>query len=113
MMADLGLRSSWEERDAAKVDVGGCASVNARGVTFVRLETLCQNQRTAYESEGSVSSTLTWTYEPQNGGTKVTVENECTVHLPALRKLAESFLTRINENEAEAVLANVKAKMEA
>jgi hypothetical protein len=30
-----------------------------------------------------------------------------------LRKLAESFLTKVNENEAETVLNNVKAKMEA
>jgi uncharacterized protein YndB with AHSA1/START domain len=86
------------------------------GVRF-NMESECveyvPNQRTVYKSEGGVSSTLTWTYEPQNGGTEVTVENEYTVNLAVLRKLAQPFLTRINENEAEAILANVKAKMEA
>jgi hypothetical protein len=71
------------------------------------------NQRTVYESEGGVSSTITWIYEPHDGGTKVTVESEYTVQLPVLRKLADSFLTRMNENEAGVILANVKAKMEA
>jgi uncharacterized protein YndB with AHSA1/START domain len=85
------------------------------GVRF-DIETECTeyipNQRTVYESEGGVSSTLVWTYEPVDGGTKVTIENEYTVELPVLRNLAGSFLTRMNENEAEAILANVKAKME-
>jgi uncharacterized protein YndB with AHSA1/START domain len=71
------------------------------------------NERTVYESEGGVSSTITWTYEPHDGGTKVTMRNDYTVRLPVLRKLAESFLTQVNENEAEAVLANVKARLEA
>ena len=33
--------------------------------------------------------------------------------LPLLRGLAESFLVKVKEQEAETVLANVKAKMEA
>jgi uncharacterized protein YndB with AHSA1/START domain len=69
------------------------------------------NQRTVYESAGDVSSRLTWTYEPHDGGTKATIENEYSVHLPVLRKLAESFLIKINENEADVILANVKAKV--
>jgi hypothetical protein len=55
---------------------------------------------------------VTWTYEPHDGGTRATVANEYTVQLPVLRKLGEAFLTRVSENEAEAILANVKAKME-
>ena len=85
------------------------------GVRF-DVETACTeygaNQRTVYESEGPVSSTLTWTYEPHDGGTRATVANEYTVQLPVLRKLGESFLTRVSENEAEAILAHVKANME-
>ena len=43
----------------------------------------------------------------------MTFEAEYTVNLPLLRRLAESFLIKVNEQEAETVLANVKAKMEA
>jgi uncharacterized protein YndB with AHSA1/START domain len=71
------------------------------------------NQRTVSESEGGVSSTVTWTYEAVDDGTKVTMEGDYTVHLPVLRKLAESFLAKLNENEAETILANVKARLEA
>ena len=34
-------------------------------------------------------------------------------NVPLLRGLAESFLVKVNEQEAESILANVKAKMEA
>jgi uncharacterized protein YndB with AHSA1/START domain len=71
------------------------------------------NQRTINDNKGGVPGTITWTYEPEDGGTKVTFEAEYTVNLPLLRRLAESFLIKVNEQEAETVLANVKAKMEA
>jgi hypothetical protein len=85
------------------------------GVRF-DIETVCTeyvpHERSVYESEGAVSSTVTWTYEPHDGGTRATVANEYTVQLPVLRRLGESFLTKVGENEAQAILGNVKAKME-
>jgi uncharacterized protein YndB with AHSA1/START domain len=108
-----------EIKDVDQLSTGGfrmTAVYKMAGVRF-EVESECTefipNQRTVYRSEGGVSSTATWIYEPHDGGTKATMENEYTVHLPVLRRLAESFLTRINENEADAVLANVKARMEA
>lgn len=74
---------------------------------------LVPNRRIVSENEGGVSSTITWIFEPEDGGTKVTNVAEYTVHLPVLRKLAESFLVRLNENEGEVLLANLKARMEA
>jgi uncharacterized protein YndB with AHSA1/START domain len=71
------------------------------------------NERTVSENSGGVSGTVTWTYEPEAGKTLVTFEAEYRVHVPLLRKLAESFLVKLNEQEAETILVNVKAKMEA
>ncbi|MEJ2738050.1 MAG: SRPBCC family protein [Anaerolineae bacterium] len=71
------------------------------------------NQRTITDNKGGVPGIITWTYEPEGGGTKVTFEAEYTVNVPLLRRLAESFLVKVNEQEAETVLANVKAKVEA
>jgi uncharacterized protein YndB with AHSA1/START domain len=71
------------------------------------------NERTVSENSGGVSGTVTWTYESEAGQTHVTFEAEYNVHIPLLRKLAESFLVKVNEQEAETILANVKAKMEA
>jgi uncharacterized protein YndB with AHSA1/START domain len=70
------------------------------------------NERTVSENTGGVSGTVTWTYRSEAGMTHVTFEAEYAVHIPVLRKLAETFLVKLNENEAEAILANVKAKME-
>jgi serine protease inhibitor len=85
------------------------------GVRF-DVETECTefvpNERTVYESEGGVSSTLTWTYEGQDGSTRVTMDMEYQVNLPGLRKLGEAFLTKVSQNEGRAILGNVKAKME-
>ena len=71
------------------------------------------NERTVSENSGGVSGTVTWTYQSEAGQTHVTFEAEYIVHVPLLRKLAESFLVKLNTQEAEAILANVKAKMEA
>ena len=108
-----------EVKDVEELPDGGYHMTAVYKMAGVRLdmESTCTeyvaNRRTVYESEGGVSSTLTWTYEVEDSGTKVTIENDYTVNVPVLRKLAESFLTSINENEADAILANVKAKMEA
>ncbi len=71
------------------------------------------NQRTVLKDRGGIESTRTTTFEPQDGGTKVTAEVEYTVPIPLLGKLAEAFILSLNEREAETVLANLKARMEA
>jgi uncharacterized protein YndB with AHSA1/START domain len=65
------------------------------------------------KSEGGVSRTITWDFEPEGSGTKVTNVAGYTVNLPVLRKLADSFLVKLNEHEGEVLLANLKARMEA
>jgi uncharacterized membrane protein len=71
------------------------------------------NQRVVSKSTGGIESTFTWTFQPEDGGTKLTVEVEYTVPIPLLGKLAEAFIVKQNEREAELLLANLKAKMEA
>jgi uncharacterized protein YndB with AHSA1/START domain len=70
------------------------------------------NRRVVDENKGGVSSTIAWNVEPEGDGTKMTFEGDYDVHLPVLRKLALSFLVRLNEQEAKTLLANIKAKME-
>jgi uncharacterized membrane protein len=71
------------------------------------------NQRIVTKSTKGISSTFVWQYEPNDGGTKLTVEVEYVVPVPLLGKLAESFIVKQNEHEADAMLANLKARMEA
>jgi hypothetical protein len=70
------------------------------------------NQHTVSKTEGGIASTITWKYQSENGGTKVTFEAEYTVPVPLLGKLAEAFIVKQNEKEAELILENLKARME-
>jgi uncharacterized membrane protein len=70
------------------------------------------NRRTVTKSTKGIQSTFVWMYEPEDGGTKLTVEAEYVVPVPLLGKLAEAFIVKQNEHEADVLLANLKARME-
>ena len=70
------------------------------------------NQRVVTHNTGGIPSSFVWTYQPENGGTKLTVEVEYTVPVPVLGKLAEAAVVKINEHEADTLLANLKTRME-
>ena len=70
------------------------------------------NQRTVSKTEGGIKSEITWEYQLEGEETKVTFGAEYTVPIPLLGKLAEAFIVKQNENEAETILANLKARME-
>ena len=71
------------------------------------------NRRVVSKSKGGIESTITWTFQPEASGTKVTFEAKYTVPIPLLGKIAEAFIVKQNEHEAELLLANLKARMEA
>ena len=71
------------------------------------------NERTVSQTTGGIKSTITWTYQPEGDGTNVTSNVEYTVPVPLLGKLADSIIVKMNQNEQEVVLANLKARMEA
>lgn len=70
------------------------------------------NQRLVWVSEGGIDSKFTWTFQPENGGTRVAVQVEYAVPVPVIGKLAERLIIKQNEREAETLLANLKAVME-
>ncbi len=49
---------------------------------------------------------------PRGGGTRVSVSVDYTIPGAVLGKLAEPIVHKMNEHEAETVLANLKARME-
>jgi len=79
---------------------------HAEWTEFVR------NQRIVDKNEGGIPSTFIWTYRAEAGGTRVAVSVDYTVPSAVLGKLAAPVLHKINEQEAETVLANLKARME-
>ena len=71
------------------------------------------NQRTVSVTKGGIESEIIWEFQPEGGSTDVTFKGEYTVPIPLIGKLAEVFIVKQNENEAETILANLKARMEA
>jgi uncharacterized protein YndB with AHSA1/START domain len=71
------------------------------------------NERVVSISTGGIESTITWTYEPEGGGTKITTLAEYKIPVPLLGKIAEAIIVKMNENEGDTVMANLKARMEA
>jgi hypothetical protein len=72
-----------------------------------------ENKSVISKTEGGVKSTQIWTFEPENGGTKVTFEVEYTVPIPVIGKLAEAIVVKMNDHEGDVLLANLKSRMEA
>jgi len=70
-----------------------------------------ENERTVAQSTG-IDSTITWSYEAVAGGTRMTSLTEYKVPVPLLGKVAEAFIVKMNENESETTLANLKARLE-
>ncbi len=71
-----------------------------------------ENQRIVDENESGIPSTFVWVYQPENGGTRVSLSVNYTIPGAALGKLAEPIVHKMNEQEAETVLVNLKARME-
>jgi uncharacterized protein YndB with AHSA1/START domain len=71
------------------------------------------NQQLVQKGKGGIESTITWTFQSEAAGTKVTFRAEYVVPVPLLGRLAEAVIVKVNEHETETLLANLKARMEA
>jgi uncharacterized protein YndB with AHSA1/START domain len=111
--------SMVEAKDVQRLPNGGTKFRWVYKMAGVRFEGISEdtevvpNQRAVSKTKGGIESTITWTFRPEAGGTEVTFESEYTVPVPVLGKVAEAFIVRANEREAELILANLKARMEA
>lgn len=72
-----------------------------------------KNERLASKFEGGITGTTSWNFEPQGGGSKLTVVIDYAVPIPLVGKIAESLLAKRNEREWDVILANAKDAIEA
>ena len=111
--------SMLEVKDLEELPEGGRNFNWVYKMAGIRLEGSSQtteyveNERIATKSSGGVESTFLYTYKPEGEGTRMTVEVEYTVPVPVLGKLAEAFIIKVNEREADTLLANLKDRLEA
>jgi uncharacterized protein YndB with AHSA1/START domain len=97
-----GNRFNWTYKMAGMQFKGTCEDTE-----------VVANECVLSENSGGILSTITWRFQPDFGGTRVTFEADYTVPIPLLGKLAEAYIVRQNEREAELLLANLRARMEA
>ena len=72
-----------------------------------------ENQRFVTDNEGGgLSARIAETYTAEGDGTRLDWDVEYTIPGALLGKLAEPFIRKMNEREAETVLANLKDRME-
>jgi uncharacterized membrane protein len=74
---------------------------------------LQKNRLIVAKAESGIPSTFRWTYDGSNGSTHLTLEIEYSLPTPVLKRFAEPIIGKLNEHEAEALLKNLKATMEA
>lgn len=86
------------------------AGIQLKGTTVTEY---VENKSIISKTEGGVKSTQIWTFAPEDGGTKATFEVEYTVPIPVIGKLAEAIVVKMNNHEGDALLANLKSRMEA
>ena len=108
-----------EVKDVQRLPNGGHSDRFVYKMAGIRLEGTSEdveyipNQRIVTKTTGGADSTQTWLFQPEAGGLKVTFKVEYTVPIPALGKLAEAIIVKMNEREGDLILANLKARMEA
>ena len=64
------------------------------------------------KNEKGIESTITWLMDGHGADTDLTFEVEYKVPVPVLGKLAEKVVAKLNENEADVLMANLKAQIE-
>jgi ligand-binding SRPBCC domain-containing protein len=108
-----------EVKDVTQLPNGGTSFRYVYKMAGIRLEGSSEdiefvpNERTVNKSKGGIEATQIWTFQPEDGGTKFVFDIKYNVPIPLLGKLAEAIVLKMNEGEANLVLANLKARMEA
>jgi ligand-binding SRPBCC domain-containing protein len=71
-----------------------------------------QNKHFLQKNTGEIPSTFDWSFAAENGVTKVLMKTEYEIPKTLLGKLAEPFLVKLNEREADTLIGNLKDRME-
>ncbi len=73
---------------------------------------LVKNKKIVTESTKGIPNHFDFDFIDMGGKTELKVEADYSVPVPLLSKVAEGIVSKLNEHEAEVMLANLKARME-
>ena len=108
--------SLMEIKDVQRLTNGGYSARWVYKMLGVRFEgeaeytQIVPNQFFVIETKGGVQSTIAWTVRSWENKTRVTLTIDYKVPVPLLGKLAEFIILRMNEQEADLIMANLQAR---
>ena len=68
------------------------------------------NEFVVTETKGGINSTIVWTVRSWENRTRVTFTVDYNIPIPLLGKIAEAIILKINDQEAEVIMANLQAR---
>lgn len=71
-----------------------------------------RNRRIVTESKGGLEAIITWEFEPFPDGTQVSFKGEYNVSIPLFGRMIAERIAALNAIEVEALLRNMKKKLE-
>ena len=71
---------------------------------------IAPNEFFVIETKGGIKSTIIWTFRSWEDKTRVTFTVEYKVPIPLLGKLAEAIITKMNDSEADLIMANLQTR---
>ncbi len=80
---------------------------SAHSIAFAR------DKLAVVKNETGIRSLFRWTFEDRAGRTNLDLQIEYAIPMVLGGKLAETIIARMNEHDAEGLLANIKARLEA
>lgn len=69
-------------------------------------------EKVVFQNKSGIPSTFIYSYSKRDGNCWLTMEVDYEIPGKVLSKLAEPFVRRLNEHEADVLLENLKARME-
>jgi carbon monoxide dehydrogenase subunit G len=73
-----------------------------------------EGKQYSFKTSGGIASTFTYSVEPEDGGTRLTIDVQYEVPQNVLAKIADkAMVERLNEQEGERAAENLKAILEA
>ena len=63
-------------------------------------------------NKSGIPSKFDWNYSTEGENTRLSVEIEYTIPIPLLSKIAEKIIVKLNEQETDNLLLNLKTRME-
>ena len=71
---------------------------------------MVRNQFFVVENKGGIVSSIAWTVRSREHLTRVTLTIDYKVPVPLLGKLAEAMIVRMNDQEGDLMMSNLKAR---